>query len=81
MTVERADKLNLIVAALHGAGATGLTRSEIAAALGLKKSPYLLQLIQQVLDKGYAVGFMYQNCYPPRFIYYYRDPEIAAKEV
>ena len=70
MTDERASRLDTIIAALDGAGATGLTRSEIATVLGLKKSPYLLGLIQRVVDDNHAVCEFFENCYPPRFVYY-----------
>lgn len=70
MTVEREGKLIKIVCAIGRGGALGLTRTEIGKALGLKKSPYLLQLIDTVEHEGYTVKEMFQNCYPPRYVYY-----------
>lgn len=79
MTDERATKLDAIVTALIGAGVAGLTRSEIAKVLGIKKSPYLLQLIEQVENDGHAVKEFFEHCYPPRFVYYYK-PQVKQHD-
>ena len=76
MTEPRVSKLNLIVEALERADHTGLTRKDIAAVLGIKKSPYLIELIQQILDSGWATAEMKLNSYPPKWKYHYQNAEI-----
>ena len=55
MSDERADRLNALVDFVHSRGGVGVTRREIAEHLGLKMTPYLLELIKQVIDAGWMV--------------------------
>lgn len=73
MSEERADRLNAIVAAAAAAGRAGVTRGDLAAALGIKLSPYLLSLIKEVIDAGWLDVHqeMFKN--GVRWRYFYKD--------
>lgn len=73
MSDERADRLNSIVAMAAEAGGVGVTRSDLAAALGVKVSPYLIELIKQVIEAGWLDVHqeMFKN--GVRWRYFYKD--------
>lgn len=73
MSEDKANKLNKIIEVVWASGGVGLTRREIGQALGLKKSPHLTALINEVVAGGYIVGEVDIRKLPARLRYYKPD--------
>jgi DNA-binding IclR family transcriptional regulator len=70
MTPRKADRLNTMLECLDRAGASGLNRREFAQCLGLKVTPYLSQLLETLIQHGYAQKSLDNTVYPPAWRYY-----------
>ena len=70
MTQARADRLNSILAFIREGGLGGVTLSEIARELGIKRSPYLVGLVDQVVGEGYAFHLTDDGVWPPTRRYF-----------
>jgi len=80
MSLHRQEQCQKMLEALDRAGA-GMTRSEFAELLGIKKSQHLLGLIKELLERDLATvkrGVNRNN--RPVFIYYSIGAAHAEKE-
>lgn len=70
MSEDKANKLNSIIEYVWASGGAGVTRKEIAVHLGLKKTPHLTALINEVMAGGYIVSEVDIKKLPARLRYY-----------
>ena len=75
MTQRRAERLNQIVECLSRAGQAGMSRREISECLGLKMSPYIIDLVEFLVRKKYATKALDGNVYPATFRYFLIERE------
>lgn len=66
-------KIKAIDECLRRVGQTGATRKEIAECLGLKVTPYLKGMIQELLNRGFARAEWETEAYPPRWRYFWQE--------
>lgn len=69
MTPQRMARLNDLMAVIYQRGG-GLSRREIGQAVGLKKTPYLADLLAQAVADQYLRVELDTSCYPVRLRYY-----------
>jgi hypothetical protein len=70
MTQVRLSRLETILKALWQCGGVGgCSRLEIAQMLGLKKTPYLTGLLNQVVQDGWATAEIDLSVWPHRIVY------------
>lgn len=56
------------------------TRADIAAAVGLKKSPYLHGLIEQLVRDGWIERYVGQSLSRNMVMYWYRLPDVGTAQ-
>lgn len=72
--------LERIYITVRDANGAWLTRAEIATAVGLKKSPYLHGLIEQLVADGWIERFSGENKSRSMAQYWYRLPDAGAAQ-
>lgn len=71
------EKIFILVRDANGAW---LTRAEIAKAVNLKKSPYLHNLIEQLVRDGWIERYVGQSASRNMAQYWYRLPDVGAAQ-
>lgn len=71
------ERIYILVRDANGAW---LTRAEIAKAVGLKKSPYLHGLIEQLVGAGWIERYVGQSASRNMVMYWYRLPDVGAAQ-
>lgn len=77
MTKRKAEVLNEITDYIHSSNGVG--RLEIAKAVGLKKTPYLYTLLDEIVKAGWAREVWDTSLERPAFIYYPARPVVDEK--
>lgn len=75
MSTYRANMLNEIVRCLELAGRAGMTRLEIASCLGVKRTPHLVGMINQVVEHGWASQAWDDSGRRAQYRYHYAQPQ------
>lgn len=79
MTEKRAEVLNEIVAFIHASGGVGVTRRQVREHLGLKMTPYLIDLLNKVVEGGWARVEWDMSLKHPSLVYYPASPVVLEK--
>lgn len=69
MTKWKVRRWEQIYRAASAAGGAGLTRKEVAGALGLRKSEYLVQILRAMVAAGYLTEAWDDDRPHPSFVY------------
>lgn len=78
MTKKRANRLNAIVEYLHVVNGAGATRRQIAEQIGVKVSPHLIEMLDQIEAAGWAHKVLDDNEYPATWRYYPTKPSVGG---
>lgn len=73
MTQKKVDRLNELVNCLGRGGQAGMTRKEMAMCLNMKVTPHLVQMLDFLIDNGYARKALDETVYPYTWRYYYTE--------
>lgn len=80
--VRRSRRLVELVTAVYESGDRGATRTELARAVDMTRSPHLYGLLDELVNSGRVVVQLDRDLYPPAFKYYApgREPAIPVEE-
>jgi Mn-dependent DtxR family transcriptional regulator len=68
--VPRSKRKNEALEALYRQDGAGMTRREIALALGLSKSPFILSMMHELENEGLVVKVWDEEVFPPTYRYF-----------
>ena len=79
MAKLRQDRLQDVCEVVYSSDGVGVTRGDVARALGLKLSPYIIDLLDELVASGYVIKEWNAAFYPAGYRYY-PVPEKEVKE-
>lgn len=79
MTKRKADLLNTIVDMIHASDGAGVSRRDVGSRLGLKQTPYLWDMLREIVASGWAREVWDTSLERPAYRYYPASPVVVEK--